>query len=186
MPSIAVYNRKLNNDTIGEYHKDHSDFVMEETWDSDIQSKLAYIYDYYHDDQKDKNYGMTYENTTKTPIEIKFEVSEYGSLSKDQPSAKIMFKPSQKVFFDEGDNLYYYEKAFRDRYSAQFPVGMYIDIPDEKKVYHKWLICLADIQGNQFPKYFVLPCTYKLQWIRKEGNKRIKQEMWSVLRSQSS
>ena len=64
-------------------------------------------------------------------------------------------------------------------------VGMYLDVPDKDGIYHKHLICLKDVEQN-FQKYFILPCDYKLQFIRKDGSKRIKQEMWCVLRSQSS
>lgn len=152
----------------------------------DIQSKVAYIYDYFHDDQPELNYGMTYKNTTKTKIDIKFIISEYGSLSKDQPSAKIMFKPSFRPYFNQGDSLYYLEEKRSRLGSEDVLVGCYIDIPDQNGIYHKWMICLQDIQGNQFQKYFVLPCGYNLEWIRTENNKRIKQKMWCVLRSQSS
>ena len=62
---------------------------------------------------------------------------------------------------------------------------MYLDVPDKKGVYHKHLICLKDIEQS-FQKYFILPCGYKLQFIRKDEDKRIKQEIWCVLRSQSS
>lgn len=172
--------------TLGERLKVQGDRTMESTWDSDPQSKVAYIYDYFHDDQPDIRSGMTYENTTKTRIDIKFIVNEHGSLSKDQPSAKIQFKPSQPVRFNEDDELYYYEKDFVKRYGAKFPIGCYIDIPNEKGVYEKWFICLADIEANQFYKYFVLPCTYQLCWVEKQGSKRIKRKMWGVLRSQSS
>lgn len=173
--------------TIGEYMKVQSDDMMEWTWDNNIQAKKMYIYDYYHDDSPEKNYGFTYEHTTKTPVEAKFIIAEYGSLSKDQPSAKIMFKPSMKTWgLDENDELYYLQKR-ADFYGIDnIFVGAYIDIPDEKGVYRKWMICLQDIQGNQFPKYFVLPCGYNLNWIRRDGNKRVKQKMWCVLRSQSS
>lgn len=188
MPSIKTYLQYAEaTNTVGRFLKENSDFVMEETWDNDINSQVAYIYDYFHDDQPELNHGMTYENTTKTPVDIKFIVKEKGSLSKDQPSAMIQFKPSFKVSdFIEEDDFFYYEKDFHKRYNADFPVGLYCDIQDEKGVYHKWMICLADIQGNQFPKYFVLPCTYKLCWIERSNGKRIKRKMWSVLRSQSS
>ena len=65
MPSLSVYKNYLNSqdnggNTVGRFLKEHSDFVMEETWDNDIQSKRAYIYDYYHDDQPELNRGMTW------------------------------------------------------------------------------------------------------------------------------
>ena len=108
----------------------------------DIQSKVCYIYDYFHDDQPDKNVGMTYENTTKTRIDAKFIVKSYQSIDKDQVEYYIQFKPSQKTRFEEGDELYYFETDYRRKYGVQdFPIGMMIDIPDDTDLYHKWLIC---------------------------------------------
>jgi hypothetical protein len=36
--------------TVGQQLKEQSDFAMEETWYSDPQSRVCYIYDYKHDD----------------------------------------------------------------------------------------------------------------------------------------
>ena len=190
MPSFETARRiaSVKNNgakTIGQIHKEESDWLMLETWDNDEASKVCYIYDYFHDDQKDKNVGMTYENTTKTKIDAKILVSKYGSLAKDQPELQCMFKPGQKIYFDESDELFYMEE-YRKKYNIEdIFVGMYLDVPDKDGIYHKHLICLKDVEQN-FQKYFILPCDYKLQFIRKDESKRIKQEMWCVLRSQSS
>ena len=188
MPSLEVYKRLLSPQgrTSGQAKKFHSDIAMEATWDNDIQSKTAYIYDYYHDDQPDRVNHMTYdENSTKTKIDIKFIVSSYGSLSKDDVDFHIIFKPSQPVEFTDGDELYYYQRDYADHYHSRFPIGMFIDIPNDRGVYEKWLIVNSE-RGNQFVKYFVLPCNYKLFWIEIDGNKRIKRTMWCVKRTQSS
>lgn len=187
MPDLATYRRMLSakGNKINQAVKNHSDMAMEMTWDHDIQSKVCYIYDYYHDDQKDLNKGMTYENTTKTQIDAKFIVTQYATIAKDQVEYHIMFRPSQPVSFSQGDELFYYEENFSRRYGAEFPIGLYIDIPDEKNVYHKWLICAAD-NGNQFIKYSILPCNYNLKWIEQNGHQRIKRAMWGVLRTQNS
>lgn len=190
MPSLdtarRIANIKNNNaKTIGQIHKENSDFVMEQTWWNDKNSKLCYIYDFAHDDQPDLNVGMTYENTTKTPIDAKIMVTMYGSLSKDQPELHCMFRPNQKTKFDKSDELYYMEE-YREKYGCEDVfVGKYLDAPDKDGVYHKYLICLKDITQD-FQKYFILPCDFQLNWIRKNGNTRIKQKMWCVLRSQSS
>ena len=42
-----------NYPTLGEKLKSDSDKVMELTWNNDVQSKKAYIYDYMHDDHPD-------------------------------------------------------------------------------------------------------------------------------------
>lgn len=182
-----------NYSTLGEKLKSDSDKIMEQTWDNDISSKVAYIYDYWHDDfyvdefgiERSLAEGMTYENTNKTRIDIKFIIKSYQSIDKDQVDYYLMFKPSQPVRFSEDDDLYYYETNFRKRYGASFPIGLYIDIPDDRGVYHKWLIC-GNEPANQFPKYLILPINYELMWVEKNQTQRIKRRMWSVLRNQLS
>ena len=191
MPSLETARRinsvKYNGaKTIGQMHKENSDFAMEFTWNADIGSRKCYIYDYFHDDQPDICYGMTYENTTKYEIDAKFIVAKYGSIDKDQVEYHLQFKPSQKTTFQEGDELYYFEKNYRQKFGViDAFVGMYIDIPDDAGVYRKWLICGKEI-ANQFPKYFILPITYRLMWIERSNSQIIKRKMWAVLRQQSS
>ena len=194
MSLYEYYKRKMKVDTcstgknyptLGEKLKSDSDMLMELTWDSDIQSKICYIYDFYHDDQPRLAEGMTYDTTTKTRIDAKFIVKSYQSMDKDQVDYYIQFKPSQTVRFSENDELYYFETDYKSVYGNTFPVGEYIDIPDNRGVYHKWLICREE-RANQFPKYLVLTCDYELCWIEINGKDRIKRRMWSVLRMQSS
>ena len=188
MPSLSTYRRISSQSqmNLGQFYKDYSDTVMEKTWGNDIQSKVCYIYDYYHDDSPLKKDRITYGiNTTKTKIDAKFIVTKYNSVNKDAVEFHIMFKPSQKVEFEQGDELFYFETDYRQKYYNDFPVGMYIDIPNEKGVYEKWL-CVSKDDGNQFIKYSVLKCNYELMWIEQDGNKRIKRRMWSVLRNQNS
>ena len=106
-------------------------------------------------------------------------------MDKDQVDYYVQFKPSQPVRFTEKDELYYFETDYKSTYGNTFPVGCYLDIPDDRNVYHKWLICREE-KANQFPKYLVLPCDYELCWIEINGKDRIKRRMWSVLRMQSS
>ena len=130
MPSLQTARRVANAKnngakTIGQIYKEQSDELMEWTWDNDIQSKVCYIYDYAHDNQSDKNVGMTYENTTKTKIDVKFIVKTYQSIDKDQVEYYIQFRPSQKVWFEESDELYYFETDYRQKYGIQdFPIGL--------------------------------------------------------------
>ena len=49
-----IYN---NVGTVGQQLKQMSDTVMQETFDNDITTRQCYIYDYYHDDQPDIEYG---------------------------------------------------------------------------------------------------------------------------------
>ena len=39
-----------SNKTIGQQVKEESDWLMEQSWDGDVASKVCYIYDYFHDD----------------------------------------------------------------------------------------------------------------------------------------
>lgn len=197
MPSLEMARRiaSVKNNgakTIGQIHKENSDFVMDATFWNDPQSKVCYIYDYEHDDFITDEFGITrtlkdnmfYENTNKTRIDAKFIVKTYQSMDKDQVEYYVQFRPSQKITFDENDELFYFENIHK-RYNSDFPVGAFLDIPDDKGVYHKWLICRAE-PANQFPKYLVLPTNYELMWIETNGSERIKRRMWSVLRMQSS
>lgn len=190
MPSLETARRiaSVKNNgakTIGQIHKEESDWLMEATWDSDVESKVCYIYDYFRDDQPHHKAHITYENTTKTRIDAKFIVKSYQSIDKDQVEYYIQFKPSQPLEFSENDELYYFETNYRKRYGIEFPIGLFIDIPDEKGIYRKWLIAQRE-EGNQFLKYLILPCNYRLMWIEKNGQERIKRKMWCVLRSQNS
>lgn len=198
MPSLQtarrIANAKTNNaKTLGQIYKEESDFLMEETWDNSITSKTCYIYDHFHDDfftdehgiTRSLAEGMTYENTNKTKIDAKFIIKSYQSMDKDQVEYYLMFRPSQPVRFNEGDDLYYYETDFRKRYSATFPIGLWVDLPDDRGVYHKWLICRNE-PANQFPKYLILPANYELMWVEKNNEKHIKRRMWCVLRQQMS
>lgn len=198
MPSLQtarrIANAKTNNaKTLGQIYKEESDFLMEETWDNSITSKTCYIYDHFHDDfftdehgiTRSLAEGMTYENTNKAKIDAKFIIKSYQSMDKDQVEYYLMFRPSQPVRFNEGDDLYYYETDFRKRYSATFPIGLWVDLPDDRGVYHKWLICRNE-PANQFPKYLILPANYELMWVEKNNEKRIKRRMWCVLRQQMS
>lgn len=198
MPSLQTARRIANvknngAKTIGQIYKEQSDFLMEQTWDSDPQSKVCYIYDYFHDDffidehgiKRTLREGMTYENTNKTRIDAKFIIKSYQSMDKDQVEYYLQFKPSQQMRFNEGDQLYYYETDYHSRYNSTFPIGLYVDIPDSNDVYQKWLICRAEY-ANQFPKYLILPIDYELMWIEKTKTSRIKRRMWGCLRSQSS
>ena len=56
--------------TVGEKLKSDSDMLMEATWDNDLQSKICYIYDFFHDDSPSIAEHMSYENTKKTNPKI--------------------------------------------------------------------------------------------------------------------
>ena len=190
MPSLQTARRIANAKnngakTIGQIYKEQSDEMMNWTWDNDIQSKICYIYDFYHDDQPRLAEGMTYENTTKTRIDAKFIVKSYQSMDKDQVEYYIQFKPTQKTHFSEYDELYYFETDYRKKYHNENFIGLYIDIPNDENIYEKWMILRTE-PANQFPKYLILKCNYELMWIENNGTEKIKRRMWAVLKMQSS
>lgn len=190
MPSLQTARRVANAKnngakTIGQIYKEQSDDMMNWTWGNDIQSKICYIYDFYHDDQPRLAEGMTYDNTTKTRIDAKFIVKSYQSMDKDQVDYYIQFKPTQKTHFSEGDELYYFETDYRQKYHNDNFIGLFIDIPNDENIYEKWMILRTE-PANQFPKYLILKCNYELMWIENNGTEKIKRRMWSVLKMQSS
>ena len=190
MPSLQTARRVANAKnngakTIGQIYKEQSDDMMNWTWNNDIQSKICYIYDFYHDDQPRLAEGMTYDNTTKTRIDAKFIVKSYQSMDKDQVDYYIQFKPTQKTHFSEGDELYYFETDYRQKYHNDNFIGLFIDIPNDENIYEKWMILRTE-PANQFPKYLILKCNYELMWIENNGTEKIKRRMWSVLKMQSS
>ena len=178
MPNLDLYKKINNTKTIGQAHKQQSDAVMESTWYNDIDSRIGWFYDQYHDDEFNVLDGLNPETSkTKIPIEIKFFEMEYNSLAKDEVAYHIMFKPSYEP------NIPYYEEQYSSLLGSHFPVGLYCDIQDSFGIYHRWLVVGQYREySNQFPTYLVIPCDYKLQWIYENT----KMESWAVLRSQSS
>ena len=170
--------------TNGQRHSYEAQGIIEHTWNDDPASMIAWFYDWEHDDERNKNKDLHPENSkTKIPIPIKYIVTSYKSLSKDEVDVSIMFKPSYVC------NVPYYEDKFRMPTDSIFPVGLYCDIKDEdgllgnKGVWNRWLVvATADSSNHDFPTWAILPCGYKFQWM--SGGK--KKEMWGVERSQNS
>jgi hypothetical protein len=164
--------------TNGQRHSYEAQDIIEHTWYDDPASMVVYLYDYYHDDQKDLNIGLNPEcSKTKIPVEIKYNINSYQSLEKDTVDFRIMFKPSYKC------NIPYYKEKFSDITRSVFPVGLYLDKKNEDGIWEKWLVVSeANTHNNDFPTWSILPCDYKYQWVYKGK----KQEMWGVGRSQNS
>lgn len=177
MPSLETYKKRIGATTTGQLHKINSDIVLESTWDNDITSCIGYLYDQFHDEEFNVSSELFPQDTSKIAVKIKFYEVEYHSLSKDEVPYHIMFQPSYEP------NVPYYEEIFSQPYGSHFPIGLYIDIPDSKDRYHRWLIVDQYREYSpQHPSYLVLPCEHKLQWIY-DGKKY---ESWCVQRSQSS
>lgn len=169
--------------TVGQQLKIAADEIMQETFDNDIQTKQCYIYDYFHDDQKDKEYGYDpSESETKIPVKLKFIVKTYKSMAKDDPEYHILFEPN--VWNSMSCKHDWFVKNY-ERFGVEFPVGLYVDIPDERRIYRRWQIMYLEL-GNQFVKCGVLRCNYLFKWIENDGVYRHKRQMWGVNASQSS
>lgn len=147
--------------THGQIRKTQSDDIMNATWWDDIQSRVVYIYDYFHDNEPTTNYDRhPEEDPLKIPVDAKFIITQYETLSKDQVEYHLMFRPGQV------DPTDYYEDNYHKTWSARFPVGLYVDVPDDDGVYNRWLI-VSEQHGNQFIKYSILPCNYFFHWVYK-------------------
>lgn len=180
MPSFETYKKLYGGRTQGQVRKDDSDILMEATWYEDTSSVTGYVYSQEYDDEFTVADNLHPEKSKKKiPVEVKFYEIEYNSLSKDEVGQHIEFKPS----FDYRDVVPYYDKLFSEPLGAAWPDGIYIDLPDSKGIYHRYL-CVDQYRryANQFPSFIVLPCNHKLQWIYK--NKKM--ESWCVTRSQNS
>lgn len=188
MPSFEDMQKLYANvGSHGQQLKAMADEVMQQTWENDIQTRQCYIYDYYHDDQFEE--GLSGYNPalsrTKIPVKLKFIIKEYKSDSKDDPVNHIMFEP---YFWNNLDLKTDKRFEWFNQYSklgVRFPLGLYCDLPDDRGIYHKWLICY-DEPANQFPKFGVVRCNYLFMWVKDDGIHRYKRKMYGVERTQNS
>ena len=184
MPSFKTMKR-INNcsSTIGQRLKEESDDKINQTWENDIQTKECYIYDYYHDNTKEFCSGyIPNEESGKKKVSLKFIVKEYKSASKDDPEYHIQFKPEDWNSMSCQPD-WFYEKY--QKLGINFPIGLFVDVPDDRGVYHKWIIFYEE-EANQFKKFGVFRCNYRFRWITDKGNERYKRDMWGVQRIQNS
>lgn len=178
MPSFDLYKKLHTATSIGEAHKMESDLVMEARWDTDINTRVCYLYDYWHDDHRTQLTNLDpVSDPKKVAISLKWRKSTNQTMDKDIATHHIQMRPSQGMCVD------YYPAFFEKRYEATWPVGLFVDIPDDNGVYNRWLIVrTANYHVSQFPTFEVLPCDKVLNWIYK-GKKN---KMAGCLRSQNS
>ena len=121
MPSFDLYKKILSEKTLGEVHKKESDMVMESTWDTDINTRVCYLYDYWHDDHKTQLTNLdSSRDSKKVAISLKWRRSSIQTMDKDVVDHHIQMKPSQEM------NVDYYPTLFEKRYGATWPVGLVI------------------------------------------------------------
>lgn len=180
MPSLDLYKKINSSKTIGQAHKQESDNVMNNTWWNDISSRVVYLYDYYHDLASNDPLKLRdlhpEQDVQKIPIDAKYLMNSSQTYSKDIVTFHLQLRPGQLC------NVPYYEEKY-GAYDAIFPVGLFVDIPDNNGQYNKWLVVsIANFYDTQFSTYEILPCDKVLQWIY-QGNKY---QMAGCLRSQNS
>lgn len=161
MPSYDFYKQMLGVSTIGEARKQESDIIIEATWDSDIDTKTCYFYDYEHDTHRLQLRDLHPEDDAqKIPMRVKYIRHTSQNMEKDTVTYHLQLRPSQTCVVP------YYKQNFIDRVNSVFPCGLYVDIPDNKGKYNRWLIVSkADYYDSQFSTFEILPCDYVLQWV---------------------
>ena len=176
--TFEQYQKTYGGISFGQADKLNNDKLMEWGWDDDIGTQTAYLFDYSHDPFKTqlKNYTPD-QFKNLIPISVKYYKHTSQTYSKDVTTYHIQMRPSQEC------NVPYYKEVFEDRYSATFPVGMYILIKDNKGKYNRWMVVgEADYNDPQFSTFEILPCDYIFRWIYNNQ----KYEMAGVSRSQNS
>jgi hypothetical protein len=119
---------------------------------------------------------------TKIPVKLKFIIKTYKSMAKDDPEYHIMFEPN--VWNSMSCKPSWFVKNY-EKFGIQFPIGLYVDIPDDRGIYHKWIVMYHEV-ANQFPKFGVIKCNYHFKWIENDGLHRHKRMMWGIDRTQLS
>lgn len=185
MPSFEDMQKLYQNiGTHGQQLKVMADEIMQQTFDTDIGTRQCYIYDYYHDDQFDE--GLSGYNPalskTKIPVKLKFIVKTYKSMAKDDPEYHIQFEPD--VYNSMSCKSDWFVRDY-ERLGIDFPISLFVDIPDDRGVYQKWLITYRE-DANQFPKFGVIKCNYLFTWVKDDGVHRHNRKMWGAERTQNS
>ena len=107
--------------TTGQQHSRDAQNIIEATWYDDPASCVGYLYSYEYDDEPDKNKELHPERSkTKTRVELKYILSSYRTLNKDEVDVRIMFKPSYQC------NVPYYHELFEEPTDSVFPTGLVI------------------------------------------------------------
>lgn len=75
------------------------------------------------------------------PVDAKYIVYTYYSISSDAVDYHLQFRPG-----------------------VHYPIGTYVDIPDDTNTYNRWLI-VGRSDEPQFVKYNILKCNWTFKWI---------------------
>ena len=139
--------------------KTQSDKIMDATFTRGIEYRKCYIQDkdVTFPDQTLAGYkkakavfqGKEVYNPKKLngfkPIDAKYQIHTYYSISGDQVDYYLQFRP-----LEHGRN-------------PNVRVGSYIFIPNDLGIYELWLIVAKD-DRPQFPQFYILKCNLLLKW----------------------
>ena len=178
MITLQNYNTFAGGKTVGDIRKREADVIEEYLWDNEMESQVAYLYDWDHDDhQTQLNDLKPYDDDYKVPMDIKFIVVSNQTMAKDEITYHLQMRPSQKTCVD------YYDEVLKNRYGSVFPCGLYVDLKDSKGKWNRWLVvATADYNDPQFPTFEILRCGYVLNAVMNG----IKYNFPLALRSQNS
>lgn len=178
MITLQNYDAYAKSKNMGKIRKAMSDMIEEFSWNNEIESRIGYFYDWYHDSEQTQLDNLEpWNNVRKVPMDIKYIVASNQTMSKDAITYHLQLRPSQDVCVD------YYHEMFEKRYSASYPCGLYCDIEDAKSRWNRWLVVAqADYNDPQFPTFEILRCDYVLNAVIKG----IKYNIPLALRSQNS
>ena len=84
MPSFFYCKKYYGEDLTGVERNKTAQMIIEETWWNDIQSQVAYLYDWTHDNHITQLRNLDPKNDThKVPIDIKYIINSSQTYSKD-------------------------------------------------------------------------------------------------------
>lgn len=106
--------------------------------------------------KRDTNYKLCYIDDE--PVDAKYITYTYYSISKDAVDYHLQFRPG-----------------------VHYPMGKYVDIPDDTGTYNRWII-VGRSDEPQFVKYNILKCNWTFKWIANG----IVHECLGVLRKRNS
>ena len=180
----------LQGRNMGEALKKQSDMIMDASFTNDIAYRKCWIQDkdVVFPEQTLAGYkkakavfkGKEAYDPKKLsgfrPIDCKYKVHSYYSISGDNVDYYLQFRPNE-----HGKN-------------PNVRVGAYIFIPDDLGVYNLWLIVAKD-DRPQFPLFYILKCNLLLKWMVEEKDWPLFEGRhvdtgsyvtWAVQRTQSS
>lgn len=119
-----------------------SELVIEKTWDRDPHYRQVYVC-------KVKT-GLPHVKPTSEPIDAKFNIHTYQSITSDEVAYLLQFRKGAEKFHKEID------------------VGSYVYMEDEDGNWKWWLLVHLD-ERPEFRQWQILECNYTFKWVY-EGN----------------